>query len=224
MLQNFGVPEERVAKIPAFCASPRMLTQLPKKILRRELNLPTDAFLVCGAGTIGWRKGTDYFLLLAQRVRSSLPEAKLHFVWLGDAESSLVKTQIEYEIELLNLMDMVTIAGPVTEPEKYFAAANVFALTSREDPFPLVALEAGRLGLPVVCFEGRVGSTAFVDHESGKVVPYGDVESFANAVIEFHRDPQRLRTAGDTILRRTKGYDVDNVAQMIFREIEKASG
>jgi glycosyltransferase involved in cell wall biosynthesis len=224
LLKNFGVDDARIAKIPEFFSISEATHKSSKDAVREQLGLPRGVFLVCGAGSMSWRKGTDYFLLVAMRVRSRMPDAKIHFVWLGDAESSLFKTQTEHDRNLLGLADTVSMPGSVTESHKYIAAADVFALTSREDPFPLVALEAGSLGLPVVCFEGRVGSTAFVDQQSGKVVPYADVEGFASALIEFYRDPERLQTASTTISTRAKAYDITVVAPQILLEIERVAG
>ena len=48
-----------------------------------------------------------------------------------------------------------------------YAAMDVFALTSREDPFPLVMLEAGGHGLPTVCFAGAGGAEEFAGPAPG---------------------------------------------------------
>ena len=40
-------------------------------------------------------------------------------------------------------------------------------MTSREDPFPLVNLEAMTNGVPVICFKDSGGSEELVDSSSG---------------------------------------------------------
>jgi glycosyltransferase involved in cell wall biosynthesis len=59
---------------------------------------------------------------------------------------------------------------------KYFAAFDVFALVSREDPFPVVCLEAASLGKPIVCFNSSDGEKEFVENDCGFVVPDLDIE------------------------------------------------
>lgn len=43
---------------------------------------------------------------------------------------------------------MVFFIGHRDNVEDYFIAKGVYALTSREDPMPLIAIEAASLGLP----------------------------------------------------------------------------
>jgi glycosyltransferase involved in cell wall biosynthesis len=71
---------------------------------------------------------------------------------------------------------------------------DIMTLTSRADPFPLVVLEAMLLGTPVVAF--NVGGVSEQIGDAGIVVPSGDVEGMANAVIELTRDPHHRRELG----------------------------
>ena len=68
---------------------------------------------------------------------------------------------------------------------EWFAAFDAFALTSREDSFPLTCLEAASLGVPVLCFAGAGGEPEFVEQDAGFVVPYLDVEAMAERVREM---------------------------------------
>ena len=43
-------------------------------------------------------------------------------------------------------------------------AADVYALTSREDPFPSVVMEALDAGLPVVAFRSTTGCENLIEH------------------------------------------------------------
>ena len=67
--------------------------------------------------------------------------------------------------------------------EAVFSAADVFALTSREDPFPTVVLEALSAGLPVVAFDRSGGIPDMLrETKQGDIVPYGDVTAMAAAI------------------------------------------
>ena len=69
-----------------------------------------------------------------------------------------------------------------------YSASSVYALTSREDPFPTVALEALSVGVPVVAFEDSGGIPGFLVKESvGRVVPYCDVPAMAQAIVNLLR-------------------------------------
>ena len=53
---------------------------------------------------------------------------------------------------------MVEFIPPTPKPMEHFAGFDIFAMTSWEDPCPLVVLENMGLAKPVVCFAGGAGS------------------------------------------------------------------
>src|SRR5205814_4023764 len=73
----------------------------------------------------------------------------------------------------------VTFLGVKRDARPYLRAGDVFLLSSREDPFPLVALEAAQCGLPILCFADSGGMQEFVEGDAGYVVPAADVEAMA---------------------------------------------
>lgn len=165
--------------------------------VRRELGFPDDCFLVGGGGNIEWRKGTDLFLQIAVIV--SKTERDIRFVWVGGADPSTTDyLRIVHDLKRMSAADKIVFTGVTNSPEKYLSAIDVFALTSREDPFPLICLEAASLGKPTICFEGAGGMPEFVGNNAGAVVPYVDTNEFGDEIVRFHRDRNRLATAGKT--------------------------
>ncbi len=164
--------------------------------VRGDLGVSDEAFLVGGGGTVEWRKGVDLFLQTASRATAFDPT--MRFVWIG-GRSHLAEEEfrrVRWEVGRYGLDDIVTFTGMTDKPEEYLAAIDVFALTSREDPFPLISLEAASFGKPVICFEGGGGMPEFVESDAGAVVPYGDVSAFADQLLRFERDRAALRSAG----------------------------
>src|SRR6185295_10643820 len=47
--------------------------------------------------------------------------------------------------------ELVHLTGARSDPERWLAAFDVFALSSRSEGLPLVVLEAMAMGIPVVC-------------------------------------------------------------------------
>lgn len=71
--------------------------------------------------------------------------------------------------------------------------ADVFLLPSREDPFPLVALEAAACAVPTICFADAGGTPDLVEHDAGMVVPFEDSGAMAAGVLALVED-EALRT------------------------------
>ena len=70
-------------------------------------------------------------------------------------------------------------------------------MPSRFEPFGLVALEAGQARRPVVAFAVD-GLVEAVDHDvSGLLVPPGDVEALADAMVRVATEPGLADRLGD---------------------------
>jgi glycosyltransferase involved in cell wall biosynthesis len=163
---------------------------------RQELNIPQSAFVIGGSGSIEWRKGTDLFLQIA--LRSVAEASDLRFLWVGGKLAGWEQDydRVLYDLERMDLSGKVIITGKQRDVTGYFAAIELFALTSREDPFPLVCLEAASLGKPIICFAGAGGMPEFVGDDAGAVVPYGDVSAFSDRILHFYQDREALVKAG----------------------------
>jgi hypothetical protein len=93
---------------------------------------------------------------------------------------------LDQEIRRAEVSGAFHMLGFRPDMQAIFSASNVFALTSREDPFPTVALEALSVGVPVVSFAESGGIPGFLVRERvGAVVPYCDVAAMARAIERF---------------------------------------
>jgi glycosyltransferase involved in cell wall biosynthesis len=121
----------------------------------------------------------------------------------------------------LGLGERVKLTGPSDRPTELLGAMDVFALTSREDPFPLVMLEAAAAGLPIVCFEGSGGAPEFVVPDAGNVVGYLDVAGMADVVASLlQRADEREqlgRVAGARVRER---HTIDQAGPSLVEVIE----
>jgi glycosyltransferase involved in cell wall biosynthesis len=176
--------------------------------IRRELDIADGAFVVVACGTFDWRKGADLFVPLCVALRRKLGGRDFRALWIGDFGPDLVRAQFVHEVHVAGLTGKVSLLGQQKEPWRWMLAADAFALPSREDPFPIVMLEAGAFGLPVVGFENSGGVTEFVGRDAGLVVPYLDVEAFADALHRLAANPGLARTLGQVARERATGiYD-----------------
>jgi glycosyltransferase involved in cell wall biosynthesis len=65
-------------------------------------------------------------------------------------------------------------------------------MTSREDPFPLVCIEVGKSGIPIICFEKATGIQEVLVTGGGFVVPYLDVVAMAEKIVLYYYDSTLL--------------------------------
>ena len=150
-----------------------------------------------GAGTIDWRKGPDLFIQLATEVRRRSREP-VAFVWVGGRLEGPEWIRVHSDMERAGA-DHVHFVGTHWDPMPWFRAADLFVLTSREDPYPLVALEHAAMGHPVVSYRsggidelltaaGREAALGMVDHL--------DVGAMADRVLAFLNSDRLCMSAG----------------------------
>ena len=148
-----------------------------RSALRQELGIATTASLVIGVGYADMRKGFDLFLQLWRLTK--LSRSQVHFAWIGGIDPELAQW-LSLEIEEAKASGSFHMAGYRNDVNAFFSAADAFALTSREDPFPTVVLEAMAAELPVVAFEGTGGIPELLKERAlGYVVPFCDVPGMA---------------------------------------------
>lgn len=168
--------------------------------------------VVLACGMVNPRKGTDLWLRVAKEVRDERPDLAVRFQWVG-LQSSRWPTDLAKDIGVDDSVDWV---GEVAEPYPLIAAADVFTLPSRADPFPLVVLEAMTLARAVVAFD--VDGVREQLDDTGIIVPAEDVRAMAHAIIALLDDQTERRRLGCEAARRVRSlYDVGPFRERIRR-------
>lgn len=197
LIDDFGVAPDRVDVIYGFVPSLDLSMaerQSRRARVRSGLGWPQDAFVIGACGSLGWRKGADLFLQIAHQCGRRTGGANLRFLWIGGGVASETAVlQFEYDRAKLGLNAVCARIPTTSEVHDYYCAMDAFALTSREEPFGLVLLEAALHELPIVCFDGVGGAPEFVSEGTGLVVPYLDLGAFCDA-IEALRGSSELRS------------------------------
>ena len=215
LISDLNIPAEKITKIPGFIRSGQI--GMMKSDIRSQMGITDDAFLVCGCGSLDWRKGADLFVQIAAVTARRHPDRNIRFCWVGgDTESEFYRL-LQFDLEFLKLTPPIVFIPETDAPFAYFSASDLFALTSREDPFPLVALEAASCGLPIVCFDAAVGSREFVSDDTGKLVPYLDTATFADAIVSFMQDHGLYNRAGQNIKALSDSYSIDRISNKLLQ-------
>jgi glycosyltransferase involved in cell wall biosynthesis len=87
------------------------------------------------------------------------------------------------------------MTGVVAEPRNALAAADVLLLPSRTEGVPSAPLEAGLLGIPSVVTRVGGAPTTVDDGRSGIVVPAGDPDTMAAALVRVLADATSMGRA-----------------------------
>lgn len=181
--------------------------------IRSQLNLSPNDFIVMSAGTTDWRKGPDLFIQTAYLVNKL---SCVYFVWVGKLDE-ITSLKFAHDIEKLRLEKRVFFLGLKENPMDYFASADLFYLTSREDPYPLVCLEAASLAKPILCFRDAGGMPEFVKEDAGIVIPYLDLDLACESILRLKEDRIMSRSLGETAKGRViRQSSINSVGKRIL--------
>ena len=158
--------------------------------VRQELGLAGTDRVVLGVGFGDRRKGIDLFAQVARTVCAA--RSDVCFVWVGPVDEAELAGHAEV-VEPLRASRRLILAGPRDTADRFYVAADVYLLTSREDPFPTVVLEALDVGVPVVAFAEGGGYAELLSEGWGTLVPMADGTAMAEAVIEMLARPEPAR-------------------------------
>ncbi len=225
LVQGFGISLDQVEVCRGFIpfeslAAVHMESAAQK--VRRLIGARPDDVLFVACGTLSTRKGPDLFLAVARRIEEHSVMKNSHFVWVGGNTSSPEYAALVSQVESLGMQNRMHFIGHRTDYLDFLAAAEVFLLTSREDPFPLVVLEAASFGKPIVCFEGAGGTPEFVQRDAGVCVPFGDVEAMVAATMTLAQSPEKRAEFGAVARQRViENHGVDVGAARIHEILRK---
>jgi len=225
MVDELELPADRVLLhdefITAEALAHRTVSVREVEACRRELHLPDDAAVVIGAGTLDWRKGPDLFVQLACEVRRQT-RRPVHFVWLGGEHQGTDWQRVRSDRDRAGA-DHVHFVETRDDPVPWFAMADVFALTSREDPLPLVCLESAALGTPIVSYRngGIPGLLEAAGTDAGAgVADHLDVRALGDKVLALlHSDRLRKAAADQARTRVLEHHDVSIAAPRLVDDL-----
>lgn len=155
---------------------------------RRELGLPSDGPVIGLASRLTPQKDVPSLLRAMTIVVREIPNVTLLVVGEGDGEERAELRTLAHE---LGLGERVRFLGMRFDIPELLATFDVYASSSVWEGLPMVILEAMAAGCPIVATAVGGLPTAITDNVNGTLVPPGNHEALAAALIELLRDGER---------------------------------
>ena len=209
-----ALPPERLRILPQGVYRREGFDAEARSRIREQLGIAEGEAMVLGCGTGNLRKGFDLFLQIAQLARRRM--APLHFCWVGELDETLA-AELAIELEAAVASGHAHFPGFQADVPAWMSAADAFALTSREDPYPSVALEALVSGIAVAAFAGGGGIAELLQAGTG-VVPMADTDAMLGALTAMaapcHADARAGRALAAAARFDFAGYTAEILAEL----------
>lgn len=210
-VERSGVPPERIELLHPAIDLERFAALPAAQEARRRYGWQ-ERQVILSVGRLVARKGQDMVIRALPQVALAAPRARYAIAGSGPCREALERlareTGVEERVEFLGFV-------PEAELPALYAAAEVFAMPSRERPeagdvegFGIVFIEANAAGLAVLA--GRSGGVedAVVDGRTGLLVDPEDPQAIAQGLIRLLQDGElRRRLAVQGQERARAGFD-----------------
>jgi glycosyltransferase involved in cell wall biosynthesis len=178
-LSRLGYRRERIEVI-----ANGVFNSAPPTAARRE----GGDFTVLCAARLEPEKGVDVFIRAVGAARRSEPRIRGLLAGDGPERGRLERLASGSGVELLGVREDIA---------ELMAAADAVALTSEAEALPMTVLEAMAAARPVIVTDIGGTAEAVVQGETGLLVPAGDTEAAARALLELASDRERARRMGE---------------------------
>lgn len=203
---RLGVPKYKIMVAPNGVDLSKFNPDIDGSSMRKHLGLENEP-LVATAIRLVKRKGPDHLIAAFSKILKKVPDAKLAMAGEGPEMNNLCA-----QIKRLDIEKSVFMLGalPHTKVAELMATANVFVLPSMMESFPLTAVEAMAVGVPIVC--PKVGGVPeiVIEEFNGLMFPPADDAALADAIVRILKNQplaKRLRENGLKIVREKFSWE-----------------
>ena len=218
---SVGVPESHIRMFNNGIDAASYIFDMSKDDAKHALNLDGKS-VVLFIGRLDPVKSLSTILDALALSRDRLPA--LHLVIVGDGPERI---HIEEKIKTIQLESKVDLMGNQKDVKPYLAAADMFVLPSKTEGISNALLEA--MSSQIACLATPVGGNleVLVDGINGLLVPVGDVNAWANKLLEVGMDHELRERLGRSARNRIlQNYDFKVVGRRyedLYVELLKSS-
>lgn len=187
IIEKHLVSAQKIEVIHSFVDNETILARIEatnNQSIKQKYNLPESGFLIGGCGNAEWRKGIDVFLQVINQILNTSNE-NCHFVWIGVKKEGDYYEQISYDIAKMGIGDKITFIEQTPDAVELINCLDIFTIVSREDPFPLVMLEAALAQKTMIGFDKTGGCSEFIEDDAGIIVPYLNTFAMASSITKL---------------------------------------
>ena len=217
LMEALFIKEDKIKVIYVPVNRKRILDMSAEEVEPEIQKLFDENRVIINASRFTDQKRIDLLIRIFSMVREVEDRVKLLLIGSGEEEVKLKRL-----VNKLSLDKDVAFLPYTSNPFKYIARSYLFALTSKHEGCPTVLAEASTLGIPPISFyDDYIGSTETIVHgKTGYLVPFGDLEGFARAIIDLLRNPEKRDKFGEEAKKFSTKFDSEKIVKEFLNLIE----
>ena len=162
---------------------------------------------VIAVGRLDYQKSFDRLILVWEKVHQQMPDWTLDIFGQGEW-----KEMLQRMIDERGLQDSIRLMRPTKNIGKEYSDSSMLVMSSHYEGFPMVMVEAMACGLPAVSFDFKCGPKDIIkDGENGVIVPDGDIDALAEAMMKLMGDDELRKRMGEEAKKVVETYSEEKV-------------
>lgn len=224
-----GIPAENTFCVHNGIDITRWDLQASGAAIRDEFHVAPDTVMILMIARMNYYKGTTRLLRSLSRIKNTFPNFKALFVGEEDlsappGESRGLEDLRRMSTEL-GLGEHVVFTGRRSDTIQLFAASDIYAMPSHEEPFGVVYVEAGAMHLPVVSLNNGGTPEVVVHGVTGLLSEPEDELAFDTNLLQLLQNPALRNKLGQAGRQRAEQYlnmsrmgkDIQQVYETVLR-------
>jgi glycosyltransferase involved in cell wall biosynthesis len=193
-LEAGGARPERLRTLYSGLDMARVTDQEDGRAARRRFGIPAEALVLGTVANLFPRKGYEVMLRALPKITAAFPQA--HYLVVGSGDAAY-EARLRALVEDLGLRGRVHFSGFQESVYPGLAAMDLYVHPALMEGFGIAVLEAMAMRKPVVATATGGLPEIVQDGETGVLVPPGDADALARAVVRLLQDPVRCRQLGE---------------------------
>lgn len=191
--QYFDLDEHSIDIVRKFIDEPEEKKEEEEgRMPAHELNIPYGSFIVGVSGMFDGQMAADFIPAIAAMLCKQ--HKGIHIVWTDADTNSLLYKNLENDLKKAGINGHVHFIPKQKNAADYYAFFDVFLMLTKGDSLPLVNLEVGLRGVPVICFENSAIATDYIALGLGQSVPYLDLVAMRDALLDYYKNKAKLKS------------------------------
>lgn len=188
-----------------------------KNEIRNKYYIPDDAFVYGFVGRITGDKGINELLYATKNILNIYSNIYALLIGGIDKEESVDSNLYDWS----KSNSHVIYCGSTNEVQRYMAAMDCYVMPSYREGFGLTVVEAGAMGIPVICTNIPGPTDAIRNEENGLIIEKKDEEGLKNAILRLYINSELCKELGQAGYKSVKeNYEQNNLFKYILEDRE----
>lgn len=189
-----------------------------RKEIREKWNIPENAFVYGFVGSLTGDKGLNELLMASREILKEYEDARVLLIGNFDKEYSINKELLSWSKN----ENKVIYCGSTSYVQKYMAAMDCYVMPSYREGFGLTVVEAGAMGLPVICTDIPGPTDAIKNGITGIVIKKKNYLELKDAILTLYNDRELADKLGHNGLENVReNYEQKNLFRYILEDRNK---